>query len=80
MEEYKGKEDRKIRYWTEAMRCVLNSGLSLYFSCNLLYSLFPIKEPKSLMSAGGLNLFPSNELTEDLIMETLKHNFHFSKI
>lgn len=31
MEEDDGKEKRGIRYWTEAMRCVCNSRLSLYF-------------------------------------------------
>lgn len=38
------------------------------------------EEPKSLMSTGGLNLLPSNELTEGLVMETLRSNVHFSKI
>lgn len=32
------------------------------------------------MSTGGLNLLPSNELTEGLVMETLRSNVNFSKI
>lgn len=57
MEEDDGEEER-IRYWIEAMRCVLNCQLSLYFSCNLLFHYFQREEPKSLMSAQGLKPLP----------------------
>jgi len=40
MEEGDGKEERRIRYWLEAMRCVFSSQLSLCFSCNLLFRYF----------------------------------------
>lgn len=45
MEEGDGKEERRITYWMEAMRCVLNSQLSPYFSCKLLFPLlFLVRE------------------------------------
>lgn len=37
MEEYDGKEDRKIRYWTEAMRCVLNSAQPIFLLKSALF-------------------------------------------